>query len=526
MDKPPYASNERTDDYWPKVCAGNLYWDEGPPPDLHLHTDGYRQGELNCWIAPMPCEWFTWQGAKLRIRDDVNNWRHSDDLSPGENPDVQIDCPTETIEWGHQSVTINAEIVGNSLYNPIIKWSVQKSVGGAWVDYGPHEDALHQYCDSGYYSTISQDIDNWTGPEFVIGIFQDCKMRVCARIEVCGERLDDICDLVDDSPIELEVEPGPYWIDGPSIPAFPGTEPGWHDASLQAVEVSAWLQCACCGNIQHRMEPVPFYEDSDCEGVYYEGLRVGQVQIKICVDEQQCSCFDFLSIAFYDSDENPITDLCIECEVDEYCEEPLIWNLQEPELECGTYKAVVAGMVKQYGGWYAGIYTEETQLEITRVTQEDVVAIAEIYQGDRWIAGYKRCPHNPEPDGGIDCCGFVTQLLRRLSRRDASGAYPHDHRCATCWQSAWCVEPISWSELKMGDIISWDPKPGHEMGHVVIFVGWNDPDKQEYGLDDYYMCWDSALGVTVGEHSYAASSRMHPLRWSSTVSNPVFNPCP
>jgi hypothetical protein len=205
VDKPPYAGNERTDEFWPKEIAGYLWWDEGPPPDLHLHTDGYGHGELNCWIAPIPCGWLSYQGAKLRIRDDINNWRRSDELAWGASAGVEIiNCPLDEIAYD-DPVELNAQITGNSFYAPLVKWSVQVEVEpGQWVDYGPHEDIDHQYSGSGYDSVISEDIENWTGPNFSIEHFRDCEMRVRARLDVCGETFDDICDLQGDSDYEVE----------------------------------------------------------------------------------------------------------------------------------------------------------------------------------------------------------------------------------------------------------------------------------------------------------------------------------
>jgi len=83
--------------------------------------------ELNCWIAAIPCEWYEYQGVRLRVRDDVNNWTRSDNLAPGEDIGVEIDCPTETIKWGQMSVTINAEIVGNTVYSPREEYQVERA---------------------------------------------------------------------------------------------------------------------------------------------------------------------------------------------------------------------------------------------------------------------------------------------------------------------------------------------------------------------------------------------------------------
>jgi len=196
---------EWTEEYWPKVCAGNLYWDDSEESELHLHTDYRNQGELNCWIAAIPCEWYEYQGVRLRVRDDVNNWTRSDNLAPGD-ADVEIACPGDTIPYD-DPVELTAQITGNQFYAPLednIKWSVQFEVErDLWVDFGPHEDIYHQYSDSGYNSEISENIANWCGTTFTIDHFRDCEMRVRARLEVCGVVFDDTCDVEDDTMYEI-----------------------------------------------------------------------------------------------------------------------------------------------------------------------------------------------------------------------------------------------------------------------------------------------------------------------------------
>ena len=186
VDEPPCASQERTSEYWPKCTAGNLWWDEGPPPDLHLHTDGYGQGEYSCWVAPIPCEWFSYQGAKLRIRDDVNNWTHSDNLAPGEDPIFEVQSEPDAVADCGSQVLFEAQS-GNSIYEGLlshVRWFVLKNPGASneeELDAGAYQAAR---CAREFHSEISGP---WEGPMFTIEKLWDDELCVRAKIVLCGE---------------------------------------------------------------------------------------------------------------------------------------------------------------------------------------------------------------------------------------------------------------------------------------------------------------------------------------------------
>ncbi len=499
VDEPPCASQERSSEYWPKVTAGNLWWDEGPPPDLHLHTDGYGHGEYSCWVAPIPCEWFSYQGAKLRIRDDVNNWTHSDNLAPGDDAAIEIDCPSGTIPIG-EPVQLTAHITESSMYTPLessIKWSVQVYQGENWVDYGPHEDGDHQYDDSGYQSDIPEGIENWTGTTFFIAHLEDCTMRVRARLQVCGETFDDTCDLQDDPDITISAEPGPYWIDGPSIPVFNGGDGGWHTDALESVQVEAW-GCYGCGNVVASMESGPLWEDTHPGR---EGLLVGQVQLMVCVVGPTCSGYIDIEIDGPQPNDEYIVPGAGHVQPNEFCQEPLIWNIADED--CGEHTIRVKWYFEAGGGNYLLGETEEYgPLHLSRVTQRDLVSTAAIYHPDRNRTYYGEswhcCPGvrgrggvweevgcgggPPMSQALLDCSALVTQLLRRLARLSVDGEHQFPHFGADHWRAFtdnWqgenptdYVTSIALEDLELGDLIVWK-----NSNHVAIFAGWRNEEE-------------------------------------------------
>ena len=477
VDEPPCASQERSSEYWPKCTAGNLWWDEGPPPDLHLHTDGYGQGEYSCWVAPIPCEWFGYQGAKLRIRDDVNNWTHSDNLAPGEGAGIEIVSPEENTKFDlGELVEFKAEITGNSVYQAL-QGSIQ------WEILTPD------------YESIPVEGEDWKGPDFEIYLW-DCSLTVKASLAVCGEEYSDTRRVLDPPPIFIYVEEGPYWIDGPSIPTFPPSSLEWHSDSLQTVQTVAWGECYGCDNIVHTMEPVPLLEDTH-EG--REGLQIGKVKIIIWVPGQRCDPNDAILVEIDGPqlhDEYTITgDDPVPANT--FCQDPLVWNILAED--CGDHKI----RVKWYchdeftGELVYGDYFEEYPLTLSKVVQADLVHIASIYYEPPipdadWGEGWQCCPGvpgrdswpgcgdgNPKAKPLIDCCGFVTQLLRRLARCDDGGlpdCYPIDHIGAPAWRYA--TDRVTIVELgdmrttlREGDILVWW---GYEDYHVAIFRSWTD----------------------------------------------------
>jgi len=465
--------------------------------------------ELNCWITAIPCEWYDYQGVRLRVRDDVNNWTRSDDLAPGEDIAVEIVSPEETAKFDYDSeVVFTAQLTVSSIYQGLennIEWEIltpnYESVIPAWED--------------------------WKGTTFTVEHIRDCWLTAKASLTVCGVEYSDELTVVDPPDIDVHVEPGPYWIDGPSIPLFPDQEGDWHDTSLQTVEVDCvWPGWGGCDDVQAGMSPEPLQDQ----------MLVGQVKIKLDVDEERCQGFyNHITLEIlgppYEESETLVT--LYEPNFNEYRDDPYVWDLIAHDEDCGLHHICAVGWTRDPSspGGYKEIVQECLPVSLSMVEQVDLITVASIYENDHWEGGWQCCPHNPghhagPPDiGYIDCSGFVTQILRRLARTNEAGQYPHEHRCAECWQSAWCVEPVSWNDVREGDIISWDPKPGHTMGHAVIFVKWANGSEEPSGDNDHYICWDSAYNVLVQQRLYQVSQRMHPLRWKTSCAYPVFNPC-
>jgi len=490
VDKPPFAGFEESDDFWPTVTAGNLWCNDEPEDDLHLDIDRKGQGELNCWITAIPCEWFEYQGAKLRIRDDINNWTHSDDLAPGDDIAVEITSPEEGTKYEYDDqVVFYAQINGNQLYAGLGS-SIQ------WEILTPD------------YQSVVPEWEDWKGTMFTVAHIRDCWLTVKASLTVCGVEFSDQLTVIDPPRIEVDVESGPYWIDGPSIPIYPGAEAGWHTASLQTVEVKDWGTCGC-GNVRHEMEPEPLYHDELCAGQGSEGLRPGQVQIKIDVDEEKCEGFyHHVTVRVYDVGFQEYYTLVTlyEPNLNMYRDTPFVWDLIACGEDCGQHTLLVQGwkVNPDWEGGYQPVLEDFAPVFLTVVQKADLVRIWEIYLGDKYgpTMGYHCCPHNPGLTGApprtgfIDCSGFVTQLLRRLARCD--GADPPDcyeledpleHYGALRWRGEERAKIVTRDEIRNsleellhpGDILVW-------MGtdHVAIFDGWADKqDLEAYTVESW-----------------------------------------
>ena len=165
----------------------------------------------------------------------------------------------------------------------------------------------------------------------------------------------DTSIVYDPPPVTVEVEPGPYWIDGPSIPIYPGQEPGWHQDSLQTIQVKAWGQCGC-ENVAHTMEPVPVWDSTACG--QYEGLKVGKLQIKVCVGGQLNGSI-YLRIIRPDNTEL----MNIPINPNQYCTSPFEWDIHL--LDCGTYA------IQAYYFWQnsEGVFEMQDDIKIVNLSK-------------------------------------------------------------------------------------------------------------------------------------------------------------
>ena len=71
-DVSPYAPDELTEEYWPVPVGEQIV-------PMRLPVDGDAKGEFSVWILPVDCALLNGDisSFRLRITDDVNNWRRS-----------------------------------------------------------------------------------------------------------------------------------------------------------------------------------------------------------------------------------------------------------------------------------------------------------------------------------------------------------------------------------------------------------------------------------------------------------------
>ena len=494
-DIDPLGYEERTEEEWPKLGAGGLYWD---PNDMHLHIDGYAHGEYSAWVIPVDCAWFyNYTSCRLRASDDINNWTRTVDLALDDEIGLEIVSPDEYAKYEYNDpIVFMAQITGNYVYQTLEEYI-------EWEILTPD------------YQSVVPEWEDWKGPTFTVAHMRDCLLTVKASLNVCGVEYSDERTVVDPPDITLDVEDPPYWIDGPSIPIYEGQEGDWHDTSLEKVEVEAWGQCACCDRIQHKMEPVPYWEDVVCpDHEWHEGMRPGVMQLRVCVSDPYCE-FQWLTIDIYGPQgqlDQRLAQLgAAGC--NQYCSISCPWTISSED--CGEHTIRVAC-------WLAldvepPLAEVEKPVTLSMVTQGDIVRIAWIYDQDKYVHGYQCCPHQPwrePPDrpGCMDCSGLVTQLLRRLYRSEPGTGYPIHHRCSTCWNDQSINDETTWDLVQPGDLVvySW--------GHVAIFNKWLDQ------ANGKYQTWEArGTGIPVGRQTRYVSAGGTPCHW---LENVVFKTCP
>ncbi|HEX9744127.1 MAG TPA: hypothetical protein VGB30_01760 [bacterium] len=473
VDTFPLKTNEYTIEEWPKMTAGNPWWD---PNDLYLATDGLAAGEYSVWIIPIDCEWLTYSSARFRIRDDVNNWRRSEELIMDlDEGAIQMTGP-DTAEDGQEVIltaVINSDFTSPELYKEVI-WSVSDSGEGPW--YGPN-DIWPIPPEVEVHSDLP-DEQYWDGQTFTIEAFHDCPLYVKARIEICTVTLEDVHDIhwmarsgqtiegYCGSGIKLRIEPGVrresssgsqppnqylsevYWIDGPSIPiqeeylsincADPYSEGEWHDYALENVPT----QPDCPSQPDKKAHFTPILAE----------MEIGQIQISICIPSYaNYDLYEIYAIkpgaeipVWFDIVNGPWSvgsmDEC-PCNDGYYTSTNHVWNISAED--CGYYELRVEGRMT---GAQRGDCIAEDQIEVflDKVRIDDFFLVGPIYFGDKYLWGGHRMPHEPgNLNGTVDCSGFITQVLKRLARNQPGDPYswPIIHMGAWCWDPADCSGP-------------------------------------------------------------------------------------
>ena len=146
VDEAPYAAAELASgdpEYiwpWPQYCEP-------------LDADGYASGEFSCWILGIPLEYYvTYSKIKMRMKDDVNNWRRVDvydydneisQLWIQPPDDEEMFCDTDVVEFV-------ANIMPSSLEGllPYVEWLPVYGDGTERLPYDQYENS------TGYQSEI------------------------------------------------------------------------------------------------------------------------------------------------------------------------------------------------------------------------------------------------------------------------------------------------------------------------------------------------------------------------------------
>jgi hypothetical protein len=503
VDQYPLFNSERTAELWPKVGSNGLYMDWNDPK---LHTDGYKTGEHSVWISLMDCEYLEKKNLRFRATDEVNNWARSEDLALGDDFDLVITSPPEGMEFDYDAeIEFTAAITGNPMYQFLeenIEWEILTA---------------------DYQSVVSGDED-WKGPTFTVEHLRDCCLTVKASINVCGNEYYDERNVYDPE-IIIDIEPGPYWIDGPSIPITGGEWP-FHDMNIREMAIleshgkdAPETQNTCTAP---RFTPDP------------EELELSQVKVRI----DPSDCIDFIDIAVI----NPLGQESLKinhASSDTYVEIPWEWDINGSQ--CGLHEIIIRGYDDQDPLF--AIIEVSNCVELSRVKQGNLLDVAHIYDGDSYLWGGDRCPGHPWPyiyrdkdcdldldeddkeywDGVIDCSHYVYQCLRRLGR----GLSPYDVYYKTCnnwppWDRVEFIgrlEDLSPSEVRPGDIILWWNSQFTKRTHIGIFQAWS--------RDGYFTVMDADSEYGCGETEYRITNRHEAFRWADTVQsgNPIFTNC-
>jgi len=181
IDKAPYAAAEfatgQGSEYiwpWPQYCQP-------------LKADGFAAGEFSCWILGIPLEYYTtYKKIKVRMKDDINNWRRVkvyDYLD--QNTKLWIDPPEDEEEFcPGQDVLFTANISPESL-TPLLDYVNWQPVYEDGTPRLPYDEETNP---TGYKSEILIP-----GPGKNFGItFLDDDFYVKAYYSICGKNFEDI----------------------------------------------------------------------------------------------------------------------------------------------------------------------------------------------------------------------------------------------------------------------------------------------------------------------------------------------
>jgi len=470
VDIDPYANTELTYENWPRGANCN-----SPLP-----TDGYPNGEYSVWILRAGCDWLNWTSCKLRIKDDCHNWRRSDNLVPGANFRLDIWTPDEGEEFEYDEQVTFMAALSDGIYDQLP---------------GSEEYIQWEILTPNYKSIILTDL---TG-SYIDVKMRDNELTVKASLFVCGAYYFDTRTIRSTSSIEIEVEPGPYWIDGPSIPIM-GSEAPFHDTNIRDMEIE---------ESHGKDAPEP---QNTCEAPNFtpslEELEMSQVKVKITTTG---------SISYVDivikipSGEEFIK---VSKKESEYFVNHLwLWNISGSIN--GQHEIIVRGFAEQNS--QDPIAEASITIELEWLEPSDLISVAEIYDGHGYLWGGDRCPDHPWPyvfrdkdcngtpdkeyyNGVLDCSHYVYQGLMRLGR--GLPGYNLVYRTSTEWQNWNRVVRVGWmdsiasDQVHEGDIILWHKSrtEGGKCEHIAIFLRWGKKGKGGFYVmdsDGKYGCGET-----------------------------------
>ena len=193
-DVSPYAPDELTEEYWPVPVGEQIV-------PMRLPVDGDAKGEFSVWILPVDCALLNGDisSFRLRITDDVNNWRRSPEfitaipqleiVQPsgcGETPDDRCQFSKDETIVFEAAMTGVDELLDQTEVRELIQWYVlKKNEQGEWDEI----DKEH-YPQSGFESIITQE--SWSGPSFTV-LLKDHEFQVRAELVICGVTFYDDC---------------------------------------------------------------------------------------------------------------------------------------------------------------------------------------------------------------------------------------------------------------------------------------------------------------------------------------------
>lgn len=185
LDAGDPAADEWADDQGPWYNWPNFGCQRVP-------ADGFASGEYSVWILGIPLEYYaTYKKIKVRIKDDVDNWRRFE-VYDYEDSELWIEPPPDNADYTRCETVVfqaNIEPVALGGLLPYVEWIPVDGEGEPRAPAG-------QDPENGYNSIILSGDPPWFGDEFSICI-RDNDFWVKAYVMGCGEEYSDTKHVTD-----------------------------------------------------------------------------------------------------------------------------------------------------------------------------------------------------------------------------------------------------------------------------------------------------------------------------------------